>query len=224
MRTLIALTFTLCFMTMTFAASDAVSQDQPCIDANGSDTRLKSVTALIDALPDLRAKSDPALKATLKGIYVELVKLNLEKPTSAEVYFQMARYHRAKSNSWSVMKHLDKALFFNPLHVDALILKGDLFAERFRENILSGFEDSYKRAKLAYEAALKTDGLSKEVEAGIYLRLGDLNDIYELPAKKAEAREYWKKAVDSAPGGTACAAALERLEKVSKATGEDNGA
>lgn len=223
MRTLIALTFTF-FMTMTFTASNAVSQDQPCVDANESGTRLKSVTALINTVPDLQAKSDPALKITLKGIYVELVKLNLEKPTSADVYFQMARYYRFKSQNWSAMKHLDKALFFNPLHVDALIMKGDLFTERFRENILSGFEDSYKRARIAYEAALKADGLSKEVEAGIYLRLGDLNDIYELPAKKAEAREYWKKAVDTAPGCTASSAALERLDKVSKATGEDKGA
>lgn len=203
--------------------SASLAQDQPCVDANEAGTRLKSVTALIDTVPDLQAKSDPALKITLKGIYVELVKLNLEKPTSADVYFQMARYYRVKSQNWSVMKHLDKALFFNPLHVDALIMKGDLFTERFRENILSGFEDSYKRARIAYEAALNTDGLSKEAEAGIYLRLGDLNDIYELPAKKAEAREYWKKAVDTAPGGSASSAALERLDKVSKATGEDKG-
>lgn len=222
MRTLISLTFAL--LMMTFAASVAVSQDQPCVDTGESGTRLKTVTALIDTLPDLKAKSDPALKATLKGLYVELVKLNLEKPTSADVYFQMARYYRAKSNNWSVMKHLDKALFFNPVHVDALILKGDLYAERFRENILSGFEDSYKRARKAYEAALKADGIAKEVVADIYVRLGDLNDIYELPVKKAEAREYWKKAIDSAPGGAASTAALERLGRASKAAGAGGGA
>ncbi|MEK7679720.1 MAG: hypothetical protein AAB356_05970, partial [Deltaproteobacteria bacterium] len=155
---------------------------------------------------------------------VELVKLNLEKPTSADVYFQMARYYRYKSNNWSVMKHLDKALFFTPLHVNALIMKGDIFAERFRENFLSGFEDSYKRAQKAYEAALKADGIAKEVVADIYVRLGDLNDIYELPVKKAEAREYWKKAVDSAPGGAASTAALERLRRLSKAADAGGGA
>lgn len=222
MRTIILLTL---MLSMIFCGlSVSYAQDQPCVDASEAGTRLQAVTALIDRVPEMKAKDDPALKITLKGIYVELVKLNLEKPTSADVYFQMARYYRIKSHSWSVMKHLDKALFFNPLHVDSLLLKGDVYSERFKDNFYTGFEDSYKMAKINYEAALKIEGLAKEVEADIYLKLGDLNDIYELPAKKAEAREYWNKAAVSAPGSASSAAAIVRLGGAGKTTDPDGGA
>lgn len=222
MRTIISLTLMLSMIFCGLSAS--LAQDQPCVDASEAGTRLRAVTALIDTVPDMKAKDDPALKITLKGIYVELVKLNLEKPTSADVYFQMARYYRFKSQNWSAMKHLNKALFFNPLHTDSLVLRGDVYSERFMDNFRSGFEDSYKMAMIAYEAALKVEGLAKEVEADIYLKLGDLNDIYELPAKKAEAREYWNKAAVSAPGSAPSTAAIVRLGRSGKTTDQDGGA
>lgn len=222
MRTIVSLTLMLSMIFCGLSAS--LAQDRPCVDASEAGTRLRAVTAQIDMVPDMRAKADPALKITLKGIYVELVRLNLEKPTSSDVYFQMARYYRIKSQNWSVMKHLDKALFFDPLHVDSILMRGDIYAERFKDNYLSGFDDSYKLAKAAYETALKIEGLAKEVEADIYLKLGDLNDIYELPAKKAEAREYWNKAVVSAPGSASSAAAIVRLGGNGKTTGSDGGA
>ncbi|MEK6758855.1 MAG: hypothetical protein AABY51_03710 [Deltaproteobacteria bacterium] len=222
MRTIISLTLMLSMIFCGLSAS--LAQDQPCADASEAGTRLRAVTALIDSIPDMRAKDDPALKITLKEMYVELVKLNLEKPTSADVYFQMARYYRFKSQNWSAMKHLDKALFFNPLHTGSLVLRGDIYSERFKDNFQTGFEDSYKRAKINYEAALKVEGLAKEVEADIYLKLGDLNDIYELPAKKAEAREYWNKAALLAPGSAPSKAAIVRLGKSGKTTDSDGGA
>lgn len=104
------------------------------------------------------------------------------------------------------------------LYIEVLILKGDLHTEKIIENFYDAtgdvdlfFDSERKKAVKSYETALQIAELDYNVANGIYLKPGDLNNIF--PLSKDIARAYWKKAYEIAPESSTAKMAFERMQK-----------
>lgn len=205
------------FMIFFFAFSGWASAEV----AADFDQRLSATREKVDRVAEFKQKGDPSWEKDLKAVYGELLAMIKENRRSAEAYYLTARCYYYNGSPRKAIKALKHAIKIDPSYVDALVLSGDMHAEIIKKIINNGFStdiegaiysDSSDGAK-AYETALKVVGLSKETEANIYLKLGDLNNLHESPHRKKAAREFWQKAAETLPESAVAKDALERLNK-----------
>lgn len=203
------------FIIFFFAFSGLASAEA----AGDFSQRLQTAREKVDRVAEFKQNGDPSWEKELKAVYGELLAMIRENRQSAEAYYLTARCYYYNGSPRKAIKALRHAIKIDPSYVQALVLKGDMHAEIIRNIIKNDFStnlegsiysDSKDGAK-AYETALKVVGLSKETEADIYLKLGDLNLLHESPQRKNAAREFWNKAIETAPEGAAAKSATERL-------------
>lgn len=200
------------FVSTTFA------HDVPCKEESSFDKRLVAAELQLEKIAVHKENKDSSWKKELEEAYLELRRLSYEKQNSSELYLLFAKSYRYNDNISKAIKATEKALFFKPLYIDALILMGDLHTETIMRNFYdeTGDADLYfyskrKKAVESYETALKIAEGDHSIVSGIYLKLGDLNNIF--PLSKKTAKDYWKKAYEIAPESSTAKMALERLQK-----------
>lgn len=183
--------------------------------------RLSAAREKVDRVAEFKLKGDPSWEKDLKAVYGELLALIKENRQSAEAYYLTARCYYYDGSPRKAIKAAKNAIKIAPSYVDALVFTGDMHTEiirniirnEFSSNIEGAIYSDSRDATKAYETALKVVGLSKETEANIYLKLGDLNNLHESPQRKNAAREFWEKASETAPESAVAKSALERLDK-----------
>ncbi len=183
--------------------------------------RLSAAREKVDRVAEFKQKGDPSWEKDLKAVYSELLGLIKENRQSAEAYYLTARCYYYDGSPRKAIKAAKNAIRIAPSYVEALVFTGDMHVEimkniirnEFSSNIEGAIYSDSRDAAKAYETALKVVGLSKEAEANIYLRLGDLNYLHESPQRKNAAREFWNKAAETLPDSGAARSALERLNK-----------
>ncbi len=183
--------------------------------------RLTAAREKVDRVAEFKEKGDPSWEKDLKAVYGELLALIKENRQSAEAYYLTARCYYYNGSPRKAIKAAKSAIKINPSYIDGLVLIGDMHVEiikniiknDFSTNLEGSIHSDSRDATKAYETALKVVGLSKEAEANIYLKLGDLNILHESPQRKNAARGFWSKAVETAPEGVAAKTAAERLKK-----------
>ncbi len=183
--------------------------------------RLAAAREKVDRVAEYKLKGDPSWEKDLKAVYAELLALIKENRQSAEAYYLTARCYYYDGSPRKAIKAAKNAIRIDPSYVDGLVFIGDMHVEimkniiknEFSSNIEGAIHSDSKDATKAYETALKVVGLAKETEGTIYLKLGDLNNLYDSPQRKKAAREFWQKASESVPESAAAKAASERLKK-----------
>lgn len=183
--------------------------------------RLLAAAGKVDRVAEFKLKGDPSWEKELKAVYGELLGLIKENRQSPLAYYLTARCYYYNGSPRKAIKAAKNAIKIDPSYVDALVFTGDMHVEiikniiknEFSSNIEGAIYSDSRDATKAYETALKVVGLSKETEANIYLKLGDLNNLHESPQRKNAAREFWNKAKETLPDSGAAKAALERLDK-----------
>lgn len=190
----------------------AFAHDVPCREESSFDKRLVIAELQLEKIAELKLKKDSSWEKELEEVYLELRRLSYEKQNSSELYLLFAKSYRYNGRIDKAIKATEKALFFKPLYIEALILNGDLHTEKFLEY---GNNSEQEKAVESYEIALQIAELDNNVVSGIYLKLGDLNNFF--PISKKTAKAYWKKAYEIAPESSSAKMALERMQKHSQA-------
>lgn len=183
--------------------------------------RLTAAREKVDRVAEYKLKGDPSWEKDLKAVYGELLGLIKENRQSAEAYYLTARCYYYNGSPRKAIKAAKNAIKIDASYVDGLVFIGDMHAEiikniiknDFSTNLEGSIHSDSRDATKVYEMALKVVGLSKEAEANIYLKLGDLNILHESPQRKNAARAFWQKAAETLPEGVAAKSAVERLNK-----------
>jgi TolB-like protein len=145
----------------------------------------------------------------IKEALVMLERLLSEDPNSPQVWFYYAKAYYAADNIRKTYKCLEKALYFDPGYMDALVFKGDISYDQGKKIGPGRRRSKYEALALeAYRGAVDK-GQGKSFEAMMYFKIG--NVYAELSNDKERAKEYWQKAASTAPSSEAAQLARQRL-------------
>lgn len=205
------------FLMFVFAFSVSASAEV----AGDYAQRLSAAREKVDRVAEYKQKGDPSWEKDLKAVYRELLGLIKENRQSTEAYYLTARCYYYDGSPRKAIKAAKNAIRIDPSYVDALVFIGDMHVEiikniiknEFSSNVEGAIYSDSRDATKVYETALKVVGLSKEMEANIYLKLGDLSILHDSPQRKKAAREFWNKAAETLPDSDVAGSAAERLEK-----------
>lgn len=209
--------FVLAFFTVLFLAFGISYAQEAASD--GFQEKLKSLGERVDRVEAMKQEKDPAWEKEVMEAYADLTRLLREKPTSAETYYLLARCFDLNERPRKAKKAVEKAMYFDPAFINAYLFYGDLNVRSIKRNLRDVKAEDYdtefytqkRHALKAYDRALAVQGIDKDTQGLIYLKIGDLHDIF--PRDKKEAVSFWQKAVDAAPESQAGKKAQERLAR-----------
>jgi len=201
----------ICFFVLT-----GISVAEEAAELSASKAKLVEIRGMLDEVAVLKEKNDSVWQPKVYKAFNELKKVYTAEIDNAEMYLLFARSYHYNDRRNKALTTLKKVFYFDPTNVEGLMLKGDIFFDDLKK--MDSFADrslsiEKQNGLEQYEAALKAPGISKETEAMIYLRIGDL---YELTSEKGKAQEAWSKAVSAAPGSASALKSEEKLNKLKK--------
>ena len=201
----------ICFFVLT-----GISVAEGAAELSASKAKLVEIRGMLDEVAVLKEKNDSVWQPKVYKAFNELKKVYTAEIDNAEMYLLFARSYHYNDRRNKALTTLKKVFYFDPTNVEGLMLKGDIFFDDLKK--MDSFADrslsiEKQNGLEQYEAALKAPGISKETEAMIYLRIGDL---YELTSEKGKAQEAWSKAVSAAPGSASALKSEEKLNKLKK--------
>jgi len=193
-----------------------ISVAEEAAELSASKAKLVEIRGMLDEVAVLKEKNDSVWQPKVYKAFNELKKVYTAEIDNAEMYLLFARSYHYNDRRNKALTTLKKVFYFDPTNVEGLMLKGDIFFDDLKK--MDSFADrslsiEKQNGLEQYEAALKAPGISKETEAMIYLRIGDL---YELTSEKGKAQEAWSKAVSAAPGSASALKSEEKLNKLKK--------
>lgn len=202
----------LCFFVVT-----GISVAEEAAELSASKAKLVEIRGMLDEVAVLKEKNDPVWQPKVYKAFNELKKVYTAEIDNDEMYLLFAKSYYYNERRGKALSSLKKALYFDPSNIESLMFKGDIYLDDLKRSNDSSEDKRISEARKygleQYEAALKAPGISKETEAMIYLRIGDL---YELTSEKGKAQEAWSKAVSAAPGSASALKSEEKLNKLKK--------
>jgi TolB-like protein/tetratricopeptide (TPR) repeat protein len=186
-----------------------VFQDKP----PGAVYELSEIDPMLEETKQLKASGDVQWKVKIKATLNKLKSIYARHPTSAEVFLYYAKVYYVADKMRKVNKSFAKAVYYNPNYLEVYVLKGDMnytYATRIPKYKIKWYKLD-KIATGAYETAAQKSQ-DKNLQAMMYHKIGKVYD--ELSANQEKAKEYWQKAVATAPDSEAAKLAGEKLAGV----------
>ncbi len=185
-------------------------RDLPAYSSDGNlASQLAGVDAQSEELRRLKASGNSDWKNKYKEVDRNLDILEKQFRKSPEVYLSRARAMEAIDKLGHAGKYIHKALSVSRNYPEAYALKGDIYIwDSLKEKPEYSKKKDLKLAIDGYEDAAKYS-MDKEFQASIYLKMG--NAYADLIDDRKKAKEFWQKAVDTAPSSSAARTAKEKL-------------
>lgn len=173
--------------------------------------RLSRIDPMLSQMKKMKKKGNNEWKSKSKEVFSILKPIYKQNPTSPEVFFYYARAYHIYGSARKTYKSLEKALYYNPEFIAALIFKGDVCYQWGKENTSGRKKKKYETLAIqAYEAAAYRMKQNR-MKAFMYLNIG--NVYADVSGNHTNAKEYWEKAVSTSPGSKAAGIARQRLGK-----------
>ncbi len=183
-----------------------VFQDKP----PGAIYELAEIDPMLEDTKQMKASGDPKWEVKIKDTFIKLKSIYARYPTSAEVFLYYAKTYFVADKMRKVNKSFEKAVYYNPNYIEVYVLQGDM-NYTYGTKIKEWKRQWYKLDKIAtgaYETAAQKSQ-DKNFQAMMYHKIGKVYD--ELSANQEKAKEYWQKAVSTAPDSEAAQLAGEKL-------------
>jgi tetratricopeptide (TPR) repeat protein len=201
-------------------AEEAVAAFDKLLNEKPDDGRLKIWKALatLEKARMMRLDNKQEYKQIVISTYGELKLLAYTQRDNPDWYFAMAKAYQLNDRSQKSNKALRKALYFRPKFPEALLLLADILreeSENLPANSPGGMPPSPRMEKLreaskAYQAVLDLPHLPPALRAEALSNMGDIEA--KLDEKKQPGRDWWEKAVSTAPESPFGKMAQERLK------------
>lgn len=188
---------------------------QPAVSARptGPVFELAEIDPSIVEIKQLKASGDSRWKTKYKETFRKLKTIYRRYPNSPEVFFYYAKTYYLADKMRQGNNSLKKAIYYNPDYIEAYVLLGDM-NYAYGAKVSNWKVKIYKLDKIAqdaYENAARKSQ-NKDFQAMMYHKTGTVYD--ELTKDLAKAKEYWQKAVLTAPHSEAAQLAGEKLKNV----------
>jgi len=185
---------------------------QPVASANsmGATFELAEIDPMIAEMKQLKEAGNAQWKVKGKLILRKLKSILARHPDSPEIFLYYAKAYYAADKLTKANRSFSKAVYYNPDYIEAYVLKGDM-------NYTVGTRIPRWKLKMhkldqiaqnAYETAARKSP-NKDFQAMMYHKIGTVYD--ELTKDREKAKEYWQKAVATAPDSDAARLAGEKL-------------
>lgn len=161
---------------------------------------------------------DPARKTKIRNAAVKLKAIYRTYYTDTSYWMSYANYYWMLGRENGTLKCLKKVLYYNPAHLEGLILKGEVIMKSLldtpysNEDSESMFRDSFMaEGREAYLEALNSAEITKVKKAEVHYKLG----LYEKEIFKntSRAQNHWKKVIEIAPGSPWAVLAQEKMQQ-----------
>ncbi len=183
-----------------------VFQDKP----PGAVYELTEIDPMLEETKQLKASGNPQWEVKIKETFRKLKSIYARYPESAEVFLYYAKAYFVADKLRKANKSFEKAVYYNPNYLEVYVLKGDM-NYTYGAKIKGWKRGWYKLDKIAtgaYETAAQKSQ-DKDFQAMMYHKIGKVYD--ELSANQEKAKEYWEKAVATAPDSEAAQLAAKKL-------------
>jgi len=164
------------------------------------------IDALLQEAIRLKKAGNYQWRTKTKKITVMLKKMLRQDKRSPVVYYYYGKVNMVEGFFSKAAKYLARAVKFDRQYHQAYALQGDAYyywGKQGRSTKKLG-----KRALKSYKLAANSSKSIKS-KAMIYLKMG--NVYAELFKKTKNAKQYWQKAIETAPGSRAAALAGKKL-------------
>jgi len=165
---------------------------------------------MLEETKQLKASGDAKWEVKIKETFNKLKSIYAQYPESAEVFLYYAKTYFVADKMRKVNKSFKKAVYYNPNYLEVYVLQGDM-NYTYGAKIKGWKRQWYKLDEIAtgaYETAAQKSE-DKNFQAMMYHKIGKVYD--ELSANQKKAKEYWQKAVSTAPDSEAAQLAGEKL-------------
>lgn len=180
------------------------------VPKSGVPSKLREVNSVVEEAKRLKAAGNyHQWEVKIKEALVMLKRLLSQEPNSAEVWFYYAKTYYAADNMRKTYKCLEKALYYDPGYMEALVFKGDISYDQGKKIGPGRRRSKYETLALQAYKAAADKGQGKSFEAMMYFKIG--NVYAELANDKEKAKAYWQKAASTAPTSEAAQLARQRL-------------
>jgi tetratricopeptide (TPR) repeat protein len=181
-------------------AFDNLSRQSPADDS----LKVWKALAMLEQARQMREATAPGYKPLVVEAYAVLKPLTHRMGTNPDWCYAMAKAYWLNDRPGKARKAIKKALYFRQNFPEAYILLGDLAYEDglsapspSLNSPGNPVEEEASKAAALYDLALMKANLPPEIAAEASYKLGLVELV--LRGKKDKAREWWEKAVASAP-------------------------
>lgn len=184
-------------------AFDNLSRQSPADDS----LKVWKALAMLEQARQMREATAPGYKPLVVEAYAVLKPLTHRMGSNPDWCYAMAKAYWLNDRPGNARKAIKKALYFRQNFPEAYILLGDLAYEdglsappaSLNSNAppLTPTEEEARKAAAMYEFVLMKANLPPEIAAEASYKMGLVELV--LREKKDKAREWWEKAVASAP-------------------------
>lgn len=180
------------------------------------DDLAQRLNALEAKLPELRSlwldriQNKDAWKALFKQMRDEEIKIFREDRFNPRVFVLLARMFHAIEDSRSALGYIRDAVNLNEKPPDLWILRGDMILETITR-LEPAQRTKHKLAPEAVKAFLEASDRSDDPiqKAALFYLIGET--YADIMIDEKNARQFWRKAVDTAPGSEGAQRAMQRL-------------
>lgn len=160
--------------------------------------------------------SDPARKTKIRNAAIKLKAIYRTYYTDTSYWMSYANYYWMLGRENGTLKCLKKVHYYNPAHLEGLILKGEVIMKSLldtpysNEDSESMFRDSFMdQGREAYREALKSSEITELQKAEVEYKLG----LYEKEIFKNTTRsqKHWQNAMELAPDSLWAIHAQEKM-------------
>ena len=167
---------------------------------------LPEIDALLKEATRLKRAGNYQWRIKIKKVTVMLKKLLKQDKRSPVVYYYYGKTYIVQGLFPKAAKYLARAVKFDRQYHQAYALQGDAYYYWGKQGRSS--KKLGKRALKSYKLAANSSNSTKS-KAMIYLKMG--NVYAELFKKTKNAKQYWQKAIETAPGSRAATFAKKKL-------------